>query len=100
MSFIINKRGERVNVDMDVDWFSQTVPIYADDAELFEHYLVNLYKNDNLSGGNSLELIKQEEFKKYPTKDEIMYVMWKNGLSRYDVVTIEKGFVLDWNDRP
>jgi len=97
MSFMINKKGERVTVDMEVDWFSQNCVLYADDADLVEYYILNLYKvNDQGVPNPELDLVKQIEKRKLPTKDEIMYDMWKNGLSRYDVATIEKGFRLDW----
>lgn len=97
MSFVINKKGERVNVDMDVDWFSQECVLYADDADLVEYYILNLYKvNDMGVPNDELELVKQIKKRRLPSKDEIMYDMWANGLSRYDIVTIEKGFRLDW----
>jgi hypothetical protein len=98
MPFIINARGERVTVDIEADWFSQGCVLYADDVELKDYYILNLYKgNDNVSERRSEpELIKQIELSKLPTKDEIMHYMWKNGLSRYDIATIEKGFILDW----
>ena len=97
MSFVINKKGERVNVDMDVDWFSQECVLYADDADLVEYYILNLYKvNDMGVPNDELELVKQIKKRRLTSKDEIMYDMWANGLSRYDIVTIEKGFRLDW----
>jgi len=97
VSFVINKKGERVNVDMDVDWFSQECVLYADDADLVEYYILNLYKvNDMGVPNDELELVKQIKKRRLPSKDEIMYDMWANGLSRYDIVTIEKGFRLDW----
>jgi len=102
MAFIINKRGERVNVDMEVEWFSSSCALYADDAELQEYYLLNLYKGKHGQGYSDEDaptLIKQIEFSEEPTKDRIMAEMWKHGLSRYDVATIEKGYRLDWNER-
>jgi len=99
MSFVINAKGERVEVDMEVDRFSQTCVLYADDTDLEEYYILNLYKVNHMGVPNvEPELVKQIEKRKLPTKDEIMYDMWKNGLSRYDIATIEKGFRLDWAD--
>jgi hypothetical protein len=98
MAFIINGAGKRVEVDMEVDYFAQSCVLYADDAELIECYILNLYKGkENMAERTSEpELIKQIELSKLPTKDEIMHYMWKNGLSRFDIATIEKGFILDW----
>lgn len=97
MAFIINHKGERVHVNMEVSRFSQTCPLYADDAELKEYFILNLYKGKRpWNGDNECELIKQIELWKEPTKEEIMYKMWENGLSRYDFVTIERGYILDW----
>lgn len=98
MPFIINARGERVTVDIESDWFIQDCVLYADDVELKEYYILNLYKGmENITERRAEpELINQIEFNHLPKKDEIMHYMWKNGLSRFDVATIEKGFILDW----
>ena len=99
MAFIINKKGERVNVDMEVDWFSANCVLYADGASLQEYYVLNLYKGRRgCVDENAPILIKQIELGKEPTKDKIMAEMWEHGLSRYDFATVEKGYVLDWED--
>lgn len=101
MSFIINKNGERVHVDMEVDWFSQNCALYHDDSDLRKCYLLNLYqgKHGGAAGNEDAPiLIKQIElWDEKPSKDKIMAEMWKAGLSRYDLVTIEEGYMLDWN---
>jgi len=43
MSFVINSKGERVEVNMEVELFSQTCVLYADDVELLDCYVLNLY---------------------------------------------------------
>ncbi len=96
MAFIINKRGERVQVDMEVDWYSQNCVLYADDAGLKPCYILNLYKHHD---GSEIELVKQVVFRDNPPdQDHIMVEMWKSGLSRFDLVTIETGYELDWSD--
>lgn len=99
MAFMINNKGERVNVDMEVDRFSQNCVLYADDVQLLDYYILNLYKGkENMAERTGEpELIMQIELSQLPTKDEIMNYMWKNGLSRFDVATIEKGYILDWD---
>lgn len=102
MAFIINQRGKRVNVDMEVEWFSNQCVLYADGATLRDCYILNLYKGKNGSQCDDDEkpsLIKQIEYwDNPPSKDEIMSKMWHEGLRRYDVATVEKGYMLDWED--
>ena len=101
MPFIINKYGKRVNVDIELDTFNNNCVLYHDNAGFRKIYILNLYKGK--TGGNygekECDLHKQIEFwDKPPTEDQIMYEMWKEGLSRYDFVTIEEGLMLDWVD--
>lgn len=97
MAFIIDKKGNKVHVDMEVDYFSQTCALYADEAKLVPIWLVKLYKGKDLGDGSTEPiLIKQVEYRKKPTKDELMTELWKVGLSRYDFVIVEKGYQLDW----
>lgn len=97
MAFMLNKRGERVQVDMEVDWFSQSIVLYDDSAELKDCYILNLYKRETSADADQPELIKQKVYKDSPpTKEQVMYEMWKSELSRWDIATIEKGFILDW----
>jgi|GEM_PF-6863406 len=98
MPFIINKYGEKVHVDIDLDWFSQKCALYADGAELKDVWILNLYKNPLSSHNDDLELIKQIYLSKEPSKEQIMYYLHQEGLSRYDIATIEKGYTLDWED--
>lgn len=99
MAFIINNRGEKVHVDMEIDWFSQKCALYADGAELINYYILNLYEGTEMRNKEQPELIVQIEYRNEPpTKNEIMYQMWKHGLSRFDIATIESGYMLDWKD--
>ena len=78
MSFVINSKGERVEVDMEVEWFSQTCVLYADDVELLDCYVLNLYKGKELGVlRREPELVKQIRLTNLPTKGEIMQYMWK-----------------------
>jgi hypothetical protein len=106
MAFIINSYGEKVNVDMEVNRFSNNCVLYSDNAGLREVYILNLYRGKygtyerETHEYNEIDLVKQMEFwDKPPTKEEIMYEMWKTGLSRYDIATIEKGYMLDWKEQ-
>jgi len=98
MAFIINKYGKRVNVDIELDMFNNNCVLYHDDAGFRKIYILNLYKGNTGSNyGKQSDLFKQIEYwDTPPTEDQIMYEMWKEGLSRYDFITIEEGLILDW----
>jgi hypothetical protein len=104
MAFIITCDGKRVSVDTELNTFSRNCVLYADDAHLRKCYILNLYKGRHGCGlpgatANYPELIGQKEYwDNPPTHDEIMYQMWHHGLSRYDLATIEEGYILDWKD--
>lgn len=103
MAFIYNSKGEKVQIDIDQEWFSQPCVVFAEGAGVRDCYILNLYKGavkNNIEGNSKEpELIKQIEFwDNLPNKNKIMYEMWKAGLSRYDIATIEKGYMLDWKD--
>lgn len=104
MAFLLNKRGEKVHVECDSEWYSQDVVLYSDNAGVRNIYILNLYKGNSgsLLGGQNdgeCELIKQIEYwDEPPTKEQIMFKMNENGLSRYDFATIESGYMLDWED--
>jgi hypothetical protein len=103
MAIIFDKCGKKIHVELETDWFSRNCPLYADGVGLRKCYILNLYKgktsqeykNDDGRSIPNLE-IQIEYWDNPPTEEQIMYKMWKNGLSRYDIATIEQGYMLDW----
>lgn len=98
MPFIINKYGEKVHVDVDVDWFLQKCALYADGAELKDVWILNLYKGIFTTHDKEPELVKQIQLHKEPLKEQVMYYLHQEGLGRYDIATVEKGYMLDWEE--
>ena len=63
--------------------------------------ILNLYKSKDYGNKNDIELISQIVYwDKEPTHEQILFRMSEAGLSRYDVVTIEQGYTIDFNDFP
>jgi hypothetical protein len=108
MAFIITREGEKIPVPIEVDYFDNPCPLYHDNATLQKCYLLNLYKKwdpwietEREEGGKKVqELVAQVKFvDKLPTNEQIMYQMWKHGLSRFDIATIEEGYTLEWDEK-
>lgn len=96
MSFIVDRRGNKHHFeDHEQKWFGERAIVFAEGAELQDFYLVNLYRAE-ISKRSGSELVKQIEFTEEPTKEQIMYELGFEGLTRYDFATIEKGYRLDW----
>lgn len=100
MAFIIDKYGNKIKVDIENDYISEKCVLYDDTAVLREVYLLNLYGGKHGQGyasENPPDLIAQIEYKdKPPTQEQIMFQMSKHNLSRHDIATIEKGYMLDF----
>lgn len=96
MSFIVDRSGKKFQIEgHDQKFISSKAIVYNDEAILNDFYLLNLYRSDMNNRANP-ELIKQIEYRDKPTKEQIMYELGAEGLSRYDFATIEIGYRLDF----
>lgn len=104
--FIVTRSGRKISVDLgeipDDEFFPfhQSVGLYTDNTELKPVWIVELQKSKNplCSRKAGLEFVNEIIFEHKPTKEEILYEMSASGLSRFDVVTITKGYQLDITD--
>ena len=100
--FVVTREGYRLPVDTSsipdnrrYD-FQQSVGLYDDSVILKPIWLVQLQKSNHLEQRQfELEFIKELKYEHEPTQEELLYLMSEYGLSRFDVVTIQKGYELD-----
>ena len=106
--YVVTKSGQKLPVDdSSVDYendyvpFQQTVGLYTDDTTLKDVWILTLQRDiHKLDSFHPMELefVADVKFTHEPTKEEILYAMSANGLSRYDVATVQKGLILDMED--
>lgn len=94
MAYLIDKNGNKINIDLDVNTCRQ-VKIFNDELEFEDIYILNLYRN-NGSHKSDFELVEQIRFLHFPTKEEVLYWFQQNELGCMDFYTIEKGKTLTW----
>lgn len=98
MAYVIDREGNKYQIDAETKFGISKCAILSDDMTLWKVFLLNLYQCDT-DHVNEPELIKQIRFlDEPPTKEQMIYRMSEAGLSRYDIVTIEEGYMLDFDD--
>lgn len=105
--YIVTKGGHKLSVDdSSIDYeneflpFTQNVGMYSDATVLKPVWLIQIQKDNSfgktgLKGKTDLEFVAEYKYYHKPTQEEILYRMSENGCTRYDIVTVEKGFELD-----
>ena len=106
--YVVTKRGQKLLVDdSSVDYendyvpFQQTVGLYTDDTILKDVWILTLQRDINKLNSfhrMELEFVADVKFTHEPTKEEILWAMSAKRLSRYDIATVEKSFILDIED--
>lgn len=102
--YVVTSNGKKLLVDdsciSEDEYFpfQQTVGLYSDNTVLKEIYLVTGQRRNNFSisrKDDDLEFVAQRVYEHKPTEEEILWFMSANGLSRYDIVTVDKAYTLD-----
>ena len=99
MSYLINKRGEKIEVNCDSDWLYENVCLVDDDVCLDPVWMVTCIHRD-LNGKVDYENYVDKIFTHEPTDEELIHFMISNGFTRYDLVQVEEMKTLDagWID--
>lgn len=100
--FVVTREGYKLPVDTssipdDGRYsFQQNVGLYDNSTTLKPVWIIQLQKSNCLEQRLfELEFIKELKYEYEPTQEELLYLMSAYGLSRFDIVTIQKGYELD-----
>lgn len=105
--YVVTKQGKKLivdesNIDLDDGYisFQESVGLYTDDTILKDVWILQLQKKTESFASlnkknNELQLVKELEYNHEPTKEEILWAMSAYGISRWDIATVVKGYVLD-----
>lgn len=101
--YVVTASGQKLPVDdSSIKWgdylpFQQSVGLYTEDTVLKEVWVLQLFKVDDPFDSKKFELdfIKDLKYEHKPTKEDILYAMSQNGLSRFDIATYYKAYELD-----
>lgn len=95
--YVVTRNGHKLVVDdsqLDGDMpFQQVVGLYTDDTVLKPIWVLVGETVD--TSGHELEFKAEKIYDHEPSKEEILWFMSANGLNRYDIVYINKGYTLD-----
>jgi hypothetical protein len=100
MGYVINKNGEKIEVNNPEGWCAESVVLVNDDTILVDKYIINLFKKEMWDNSKSeSEFIKEIVLNKEPTNEQIIFYLCQNGLNRYSgYATIEKIKTLDFKE--
>lgn len=101
--YVVTQNGKKLPVDdSSIDYeneyisFKQSVGLYTDDTILRDVWVLSLFRNNELfSHKFETEFVKEYEYDHEPSKEEILWAMAANGLSRDDIAIVEKAYTLD-----
>lgn len=112
--YVVTQNGDKLpvddsKIDYDKGWhpFQQTVGLYDDSTILQPVWIAVFSKRVDHNGTWSykgdkdhdpLEYIGSRIFEHEPSKEELLWCMSAYGCRRFDVVTIDKGYMLDVGD--
>jgi hypothetical protein len=97
MGYIINKEGQRIQVDNPDGWCAENVVIINDDTILVDKWAVDLYKRDMWANSDESNFVKEIMFDKEPTDEQLIFHMSQNGINRASgYVSVQKVKALDY----
>lgn len=106
--YVVTKQGKRLpvddsSIDYDNDFvpFQQTVGLYDDSAMLNPVWIVSGLRNNSYhihGAKEELEFVAEKIYEHRPSFEEVLWFMSANGLSRYDIVEVSEGYMLDMED--
>lgn len=109
--YVVTKDGKKLSVDdSSIDYenkyvpFQQTVGLYTDNTILKPVWVLELNTSRDDSGfvrrgeDFGLSVVGEIKYDHEPSKEEILWAMSANGLSRSDIVFIRQGFELDMEE--
>ena len=100
MARIIDSDGNSIQVEKEQNYLSNHCVSISDNVVLKEKFIVNIFKrNTNIKKNEESEFVCEIMYNKEPTKDQLIYELIKNDVSRYDgYATIEKAYMVDFED--
>lgn len=92
MGYVINKHGDKIEVNNPDGDCAENVVLINDDTILLEKYLINIFKKEMWNGSShESEFIKEILLDEKPTDEQLIFYMSQNGINRYTgFITIEK----------
>ena len=100
MAILINKSGKKTQIDsIELDRIAEIGVLVEENTILKTIYILSLFKRENTNSKrlDDMELVVQIGYETTPpSKEQIMYELVSRGLSRFDIATVEQGYMLDF----
>lgn len=99
MGYVINKNGEKIEVNNPEGYCAENVVLINDDTILVDKYVINIYKKQLYEKRSEAEFIIEILLDNKPTDEEIIFHMVQNGINRYSgYATVDKVKCLDFKE--
>jgi len=99
LGYVINGKGEKLEVDNSDGWCGESVVLISDTTVLLTKYVINIFKQQIHQKSSESEFVKEIILDEEPTDEMVIFHMVQNGVNRYSgYAIVDKIKVLDFKD--
>jgi hypothetical protein len=99
LGYVINGKGEKLEVSNSDGWCGENTVLISDTTVLLTKYILNIFKHQIYQRNSESEFVKEIIFDEEPNDEMIIFHMVQNGVNRYSgYAYVEKIKVLDFGD--